>query len=431
MGRIGRLALVLGACAIVLSTTWSVARVRQSGTAVEAGAPEPIAAAPDRTLGVVPSERRAVGSESMGRIRGTVTDTDGSPVPGAGSALFFEDDAGRRIVSGWDATGSFDARGLGFGAWNIRCEARGFASGSARVEVLPGTDGARADFVLRRERSVRLTLLDADGAPLADALLALGLPLALAPAVEVIEDGASRRFLSGSVFAKVEGGSVPAVEAARTRWVLRSGDDVLATIDVPENAKSVESRVDVVALRRRLATVRIGLTEPLERDARICATVGADFAFTLPVAAGARNASLLAPPGHLRLRLTTPGRAAERLELELEPGATLDLGPIALEPGYAVSGSVRDADGRPMGAPLELRRLARDGSWHAVERETARPADANGRFVLTDLAAGTWSVACAWGGPAVRFQVPCDAPVRVVGAWPDVSARVGSRPGIR
>ena len=168
-------------------------------------------------------------------------------------------------------------------------------------------------------------------------------------------------------------------------------------------------------------------------------------------------------PGRFDMTAEAHGFAPETvlaIEIGAAGGAT-DLGTVALEPGTKLAGRVLDGKRRPI-AEAAVRIEASRPGWISTARpgpiapeETQAESDADGRFVIADLAAGERLEVSVWksGYAAARLpgvEVPTAAPVEIVlasaarvsgrvvdregkaraGAWVSLSAEVSSGPVI-
>ncbi len=152
-------------------------------------------------------------------------------------------------------------------------------------------------------------------------------------------------------------------------------DRVVETKRVEPGSEEVDFVLGVEAVKEMLATVRVQVVDaasgaPIERS-------------------GLRLGDMISPshaepdgsvsiggygPGDYDWIITAPGYEMVTVKFHADPGASVDLGKIALEPELRVSGTVLDPDGRPCSERLRLGQLD--------------PATGEVRYMRTDLGAG-------------------------------------------
>ena len=152
-------------------------------------------------------------------------------------------------------------------------------------------------------------------------------------------------------------------------------DRVVETKRVEPGSEEVDFVLGAEAVKEMLATVRVQVVD---------ATTGA-----LIDRNGLRLGDMISPshagpdgsvsmggygPGDYDWTISAPGYEMLSVKFHADPGASLDLGKIALEPELRVSGTVLDASGRPCSERLRLGQLD--------------PASGEVRYVHTDLGSG-------------------------------------------
>jgi protocatechuate 3,4-dioxygenase beta subunit len=346
-------------------------------------------------------------------IEGTVRDAaTGAPLPGA--VVEARDDR-YRMMPVWepgvghvsttaDAEGRFRLDGLAEGLHSVSARLRGYSRGG-RNNV---PTGRRVDIVLLPGSSLSGTVRDAQGRPVANAVVRVdGGDRRAGPTGPVVGTDADGRFEVTGLGAG-EHRVVARHPSFAPAWVggvsLEKGAD--ATIDVVLHAGSpVTGRL--VAGEERPVPGRVALQETDERpvpyylDDRLGADAGGDGRFRLTL-----------PPGAHALAVSAPGYASRRVEVDVGTGGSpVDLGDLALESGLVIRGRVRDRAGAPVADAQVFafphRGMAMGGG--PMSRGQGR-TESDGTFLLGGLGAGTHRVSVSASGYAEAVRPVDSAP---------------------
>lgn len=178
----------------------------------------------------------------------------------------------------------------------------------------------------------------------------------------------------------------------------------------PAAVRAVEARV-VDELGHPVARARLRLVDP---GHPIAATSDADGDLRLVVPE--RSSPGASPALVLELALSAPGFAARAFEVVVPDGETTHLGTIVLQPGGAISGSVRDLDGRPV-ADAEVTVSAVDEPPARLEDQRLREAESrvpegrtrsDGSFTVDGVSCGFVRVWARHGGYLASFSPPVE-----------------------
>lgn len=364
-------------------------RIRAHHPSHAPGASSPIVLADggDRTGVVIVLERGA-------RLRGTVVDLAGAPVPGAEvrvSADTVLDGQVRRVAA--DASGRFEMSGLPRRPMFVMAASDGATSKTMRVEL----SAAAADLELRLEQvaSIEGVVVTSSGEPV--------------PEARVVAERTNR----GNDFEQVElrlRGTESAIAGMDGRFrisplepgsyqvrAIRPGSpsDLLGMrLGVPvETGAQARIVVDELStLTGKVAfedgkpvtqfSIRLG-TAPLRRFST------ADGAFVIEDV----------PAGRQFVEISGPGIVAHPLvDVTIEPTRTTDLGTITVSDGRRITGSVLDRNGRSVaGATIVVAREIRADGTSLVpypdHRVTQVVTDAGGRFEIRGVSLGAQQIA--------------------------------------
>lgn len=344
--------------------------------------------------------------------RGVVLDAAEQPLSGATvrclpSALAADaegwltaDEALRTAVSGGD--GGFLLTDLASGRVDLNVTAPGFAPAWARgVELPPIEDEAApidiGTFVLEPEAALAGSVVDTDGAPVEGAV------------ITVAESGTPARWPR-------DGDAPPSTssdaEGSFTVRGLAPGDLVNLHAEHPDYVAN-----DVQATAGDGAEVAIVLAPASRLEGRIVDADGAPVAgaavlATVDHAAVSRGGAAFAgrrtlgsarsdddghfvvrgvEPCRMRLQALAPGFLPVATDVEVTEGEVLADLELVLDRGAAVEGTVRDADGLPV-AGAQVAAVVDSGDLASRLQTPVAVADADGRYRLTGLAPGRWTL---------------------------------------
>lgn len=258
-----------------------------------------------------------------------------------------------------DPDGRFRFEDFAPGVADVFVRSWGLLSSGMRFEVVEGRVN-EIEVEMRASVSVEGVVLGEDGKPLAGARVLL----------DHLQDAATDewgRFRFGSLR--------PGAVSLTASWT--DGSRRLGTHEpIPFTAPTKDARIVLRPLGGMRARLVTPVGTPFEGNAtsfvrgeRSGSGGGANVAHGVVEATGIRD-------GRFEWTIRPEGFARIRKHVEVHGGGIVDLGSLKLEPGFAVHGTVRDADGKPVsGARI---RWIEDG-----DRTTE--SDATGRFVLVDL----------------------------------------------
>jgi protocatechuate 3,4-dioxygenase beta subunit len=338
-----------------------------------------------------PSSKVQVVLPRKARVSGTLTDEQGTPIPGARVKLWRED-------RGWaaayedttDARGHFSLQGLEPGRFVLEAThvSGGVERSTSRPVELHGHEAV--EVALRLEAGWTLTGLAVDEA---------GQPVAGVRVHAMLPPGAMPAWRRGDE----SGGPPPyAPTGADGRFTLRHLRTEEVWLDVlADGLRFAPSRSEGGQAELKRLRVRSGAPEVrlvLERLGRIHGRLtGPDGA---PLTRFRLNGKELADPrgvfsrpietsGTWRMELSAKGMAPVLREVEAQAGTDVDLGEIRLGPGRRVSGRVLDAEtGEPVARAGVLATRARIGPVPIGRHRGVVFTDADGSFSLPSVEPG-------------------------------------------
>lgn len=229
-----------------------------------------------------------------GEVRGRVVDDLGAPVTEAIVTARPAGDlaAGRRPVSdgvqGKD--GAFVLEGVGDGEWQVGARQKGAEPGAPETVVLPADAGRELVLVLPRPAAIAGQVLDADGQPAADAVVAVRPRL-----LGVLGQAREQRTGADGTFRVAGLAAGPAVvRAARND----SADSAALELQL---APGAEAPALVLRLRRG------GTIEGRVLDARDAPRAGVSIQMSPSLSSGTSREAVTAADGTYRLERVTPG----------------------------------------------------------------------------------------------------------------------------
>jgi hypothetical protein len=334
---------------------------------------------------------RAVTLRRGAALRGTVVTPDGTRLPGAVVQIWSEADDTAFIES--DSDGNWCMSAMRAGAYEVRAGADGYARGP----VVAGThDGQtdQVDIVVRVIGGARLRgrVHERDGQP------AVGVDVYAE--MHPGDDNRATTDADGRFEISGLGAGRHRISVAQGRWISTvvmpdDGGELELDIELPDSVPGsiVESSDDDDATSEPVPTAR--LTGRVVCDGRPVSKFAivrkglADYRWTTDpafiVATDGRFtlSDLRESSGTVHvLALGTAWTSTETLELE--PGASLDLGDIVLERGLRITGTVCNTLGEPISnARVVIGRPRRDDALHdAVEGNFATTSGPDGTFVF-------------------------------------------------
>jgi hypothetical protein len=330
----------------------------------------------------MPEVRVDLSVETGPGISGTVRSADGRPL--AGMSVVANPDDGKGATFGESGEdGAFDLRGLRPLPHRVRVHDPACRWREARFEgVIPPRAGLEATLLPDPDApgTVAFRLLDAAGRPV--------------PWARVIQYRAGEASAAGSGVDGPDDDGVfrsALIEQGRWRWVLRAGDEVVATEEFAVGPGVVS---DLGTLRLAAGVeVRGRLLDESGRplpEARVHAGDDPLPERGVPDAAGRFVLrGLPGPEGSVRVLLPR----CEVLELPWRGGAggRVDLGDVRLRPARGVlCGVVRSRSGSlPAGTKV---RLVREGTIGRSPLDREMPPGSDGRFEFREVPAGPWRV---------------------------------------
>lgn len=338
--------------------------------------------------------------ERGGAIVGVVREGDGGR-PVAGARVGVESDVPSLEVGGADATrdeavtdaeGRFRLEGIGRGAVRLSARAPGYAR-AARSGVRAGSS---VELFLFPGATLSGSVRDEAGRPVRGALVqAQGDAGWEAPAPERTDEGG--RFVVAGVapgeytLVAREGGRAPGIAVVVVEPLGEASASLVLSDGGFVTGRIVDAEGRPLAGRARVEEYEGKALPPFASD-MLVAAAGADGAFALgPL-----------PLGSLSIAISAPRHASRRVEADVPSrGRAIDLGDVALDPGLAIRGRVRDREGR--GVEAAAVRATAQGPGAAEQGETE--SGAAGRFEIGGLLPGRYEVTASATGYATGRAV--------------------------
>ena len=359
----------------------------------------------------------AVRLEKGGVITGVVREGDGNrPIAAARVAV----ESGLSTPEGWsaeatrneavtDAEGRFRLEGIGRAPVRLSARARGFG----RAERSGVRAGASVELFLFPGATLAGAVRDDGGRPVKGATVrAVGDTSWNAPPTERTDERGEFElavFPAGeyTVVAR-EGGRAPGIASV----VVEPGGEATVALTVSDGGY-VTGRIVDAAGRPLAGRVRLEVFEdrglPDFASDGVAAEAKADGTFALgPL-----------PLGSLGIGVSAPRHASRRVDAQVPArGRAVDVGDVALDPGLAIRGRVRDREGSAIAAATV--RALRQEPGEAGEAEATSGPD--GRFDLGGLRPGRHEVSASATGYATAYAAadaggePLDVVLDVGGA---------------
>jgi len=411
-------------------------------------------------FGLAPGETRevAVHARPTASVAVTVRDDAGQALADAAVRLATTTGAftGRALTARrgtTDATGVAHVHGAMTGGNRVEIDAFGFTPLRATVTLAAGEQSLQ--FQLTRGATIEGRIEDDAGQPVAGARIAstpsieipvlgdvngMTRPETLAPAAE---NSRCRSDADGGfVLPGLEAGESFTLVVVRDGFAPKTESGVRAgardvRVALQRQAKVLGRAIDAAAgtpLRafevEAVATMMMGMEQVLHRE-------------RLQDAADGRFALALSP-GRAALRLDAPGFGCTTVPLQLDAGAQVDLGDVAMHPSAFVAGRVVDEQGAPvMGARVQVKRGGMmDNVMFTVMSGVVTDhatSDAEGRFRLDDVTPGRLRLRATHPdfatGESSRVEVApgaaCEDVVLVLDHGGSIAGRLLLAPGTR
>jgi len=340
------------------------------------------------------------------QIRGVVSDAAGKALPPSQVLLALRHEDGTRVLTGTATDGSFTARSLGVGRWQVSASAPGHLSQSAHVDLSTTTSIANVNLALPAERALVVRLVDFDGRPLASALEARGLTALHAPDLMVSQGSAPEQRVPGSQLCDDDGGAVTVdgSELVRLRVALESL--TLAEARIQWGESTVVIPVDAEQVDRAQARIELTLMQPLTVGSTLRVSRRGTGLLRRELPASAEPVELVLPPGSAVLHVSAAGCARVVRNLELTAGQRLRLGTLVMEKGHALRGWARDAHDRPLVTQVVVLARGSDGNWVDAVGDGPIQTDVHGLFSIGELAEGHYALACLPDGALQEIDLP-------------------------
>jgi protocatechuate 3,4-dioxygenase beta subunit len=364
-------------------------------------------------------------------VHGSITDTEGVPLEGV--TVSFAPPFLRRAIVASTRGGGYAAAGLVPGAWKVRGRAEGFRDLELEYTVAPRSP-QRLDLQLQRALRVLVEIVTPEGKPLHDALDALQRQRGIAWGVEV-GAVATREPPAGDLplteYASMWGyglgewrpshgrnavqdherepvpeeyagvldvdGEPPLFVSAVMRHVL------LATAPLARGQREVTLTVPLAMLLGKLCGVRLRVLDdatgqPLA-DARVALHDRNSHISGMPVREDGTILLEHQRPGLLVLQVQAKGYETLREYVRLAPGQVDDLGEIRLGRPVSIKGVVVEAQGKPVQARTQYRRVDRIGFAQPWDLDMLLQG-AGGEFALGHVGPGRYVITAADEGRA-------------------------------
>ncbi len=338
--------------------------------------------------------------ERGGVIAGVVREGDGGR-PVAGARVVVESDVPSLAVGGadpvhpeavTDAEGRFRLEGIGRAAVRLSVRAPGYAR-ATRSGVRAGSS---VELYLFPGATLSGSVRDDAGRPVRGALVrAQGDTAWEAPAPERTDE--SGRFVMAGVapgeytLVAREGGRAPGIAVVVVEPLGEASASLVLSDGGFVTGRIVDAEGRPLAGRARVEEYEGKALPPFASD-MLVAAAGADGAFALgPL-----------PLGSLEVTVSAPRHASRRVEAGVSArGRAVDLGDVALDPGLAIRGRVRDREGRGVEAAAVRATTLGPGAAGEGEAESG----AAGRFEIGGLRPGRYEVTASATGYATGRAV--------------------------
>ncbi|MBM4061615.1 MAG: carboxypeptidase regulatory-like domain-containing protein [Planctomycetes bacterium] len=412
--------------------------------AAAAPAEQPTAAAePTTPAADAPRPTAAATAIDGTLVHGTIRDRSGNPVQQASLALYRGDDAKPCQSAMPYRSQHFAFPALAPGSYRLTARSGGYRNSEQRFLVTHGLADLRLDVALEPSWLLKVQLLAPDGRPLAGvlseiekerpALAGFRDPVAVVAAWNPLPARFPPSDLRETPFSvgRWDGRSMPTGRGsstlpARYAGVLDLpetrpahvgavvGSAVLASAAVEPGQPELVLTIDPHRLLAQFGTVRLQVVDAATQQPVPTAKVGLNDSQSWrqpsPVDAEGRIEIRDLRPGLLRLSVGAEGRSGPSLLVEVTPGATVDLGPIAIVEPFLlrvrVTGRTGDKELRSTLTPLAIPR-------HAALRPASLSLHGKGDDLQATVPPGRYQLRIGGGG----------------GAWVDVdTARLGSEP---
>jgi hypothetical protein len=371
-----------------------------------------------------PADAVAVRVDGEGRsIVGRVV-AAGAPVPGA-RVLLAPDAGGPMRETVTRAGGGFAFGGLGAGRYAIRAVAADTASAAARgIEAREGPVTTPVELVMSPGRTVTGRVIDDAGSALSDVPVRLetdtGTPgedplptlvssdrtgnfaVLVSPAGYRLSASRPGYVLRRAPAVDAKGASVP----VNVVLELVRGARVFGKVIDPRGGAAAGARVRCLASAIEDLTVQTGPLPLAAEAAALPSGAGRALGSTRATAADREGRFAVDDliPGRYRIEVAHGGAEPLRSdEFVLAPGERRDVGKLALQPGFPVTGRVVDESGSPIDA---ARVVVAAGGASAASAGLFAVTDGSGHFALA-LPAGAYRLSASAAGRGT-VQVPVD-----------------------
>ena len=343
-------------------------------------------------------------------VSGTIRSTDGTLVEGA-NVYLGRDNEGRSGNSA--GPGCYAVSGLRPGEWRLTCRAEGYAPYEAKC-VLDERAFQQVDVELSTSYVVRIKMLGADGKsimPQLDPDAPWGLPYVVATEAPLAGDlpptehtrltrfglgewkdfhGPWARDVGDKVREQGYAGELRMRSAPPAHASLLLCSLLLQTQRIEAGQQELVFTIEAKDVLARHGTVKLRLVHGATGAAIT------DVAVNVHSSAGGGSYAKTGADGRASIEHVAPGlgmlqvqRSAERegtfRYLLVPPGASVDLGDVALTAVETITGTVVDADGKPVnGASVQSTELDCRTFPQPLDRYTSSGTEADGKFQLWD-----------------------------------------------
>jgi hypothetical protein len=323
-------------------------------------------------------------------VFGTVRNRSGKTLGDIG--LRFEDASGKRLFIRTQEDGVFSLHGLSAGAWHLRCEAVGFLTHDEDIDWTGKSGAQRLDVVLDASPLILVRIVTPDGTPIDKTITADTFRLTTANDLQVVATTRSispRLPRSNCIHPVLNGlGSLLDRREAKRRFPeLVLGDDVRGVLALSRppplyvslmlsyvvleekpigvGTSEVVFTISAEAFRAALGGVRFQVVDATTR----APVTGASISMNSRDRMEGRGTKTpedgrVLLDGELaglrELWILAEGYAGLMQRVEIEPGATVDLGVLQLHRPIRIVGHVVDEQGRPQSVGFLWRNLACD-----------------------------------------------------------------------